>query len=96
MLCNIGLDTVHLVAYVHTISHCSLMTVFHNQILVKESQGLLGWGGSEAYGKGIEIFKHLAPEVVYRPMTLISHNKIKSLDWNQGIVNNILWLVLPG
>ena len=44
--------------------HRLLVIVLHHQVLVKEAKRLLRGGSSQANQVGVEVFQHLAPEVV--------------------------------
>lgn len=65
LLGNLGLDAVNVIPDVDTICDCPLMAVFHHKILVEEAERLFGRGCSQPDDKGIEVFEHLSPEMVY-------------------------------
>jgi len=60
--------------------------ILHDQVLVEEAEGLFVGGGGQADEKGIEVFEHLAPEVVNGAVALVGDDKIKGLDGDGGVV----------
>ena len=56
------------------------MAVLHDEVLVEEAEGLLGGRGGEADQEGVEVFEHLAPEVVDRAVALVDDDEVEGLD----------------
>ena len=68
------------------------MTVLHDEVLLEEAQGLLGWGGGESDEPRVEVFEHLPPEVVDGAVRLIRDDDVEGLDGNGGVVfDRCLW-----
>src|SRR5262249_46821149 len=51
-----------------------------------KAEGLLGWGSGETDQMGIEVFQHLAPEVVDGTVALVGDDNIESVDWDCRVV----------
>ena len=62
------------------------MVVFHDQVLLKEAEGLPGRGRGEADDEGVEVVQHLPPEVVDRAVTFVGDDEVEGLDGNVGVV----------
>ncbi len=81
-----GVDAVDIVVHVDAVRHGFLVVVFHDQILVEKAKGLLRRCGGEADQRGVEVFEHLAPEVVYGAVALVGDDEIKGLDGKAWVV----------
>src|SRR6266480_3364604 len=44
---DIRANNIHLVVHIYPICHCTLMTIFHDQVLVKEAECLFIWCGRQ-------------------------------------------------
>ena len=82
-------DAIDLVTDIHTIRHRSLVVVFHHEVLIEETDGLLGGSRGQSDEEGIKVFEHLTPEAVDGPVAFIDNNEIKGIGWNGGIVGHI-------
>ena len=74
---DLGFDSVHIIGHIHPIGNPPFMTVFHNQILVEETEGLLRGCSGQSYDKGIKVIKNLSPEIVNGAVAFIGNNKIE-------------------
>ena len=83
---DLRFDAVDVAADVHAIGHGFLVVVFHHEVLLEETEGLLGRRGGEADERGVEIFQHLPPEIVDGAMALVRDDEIKFLDGKRGVV----------
>src|SRR6185437_7458093 len=68
---NGSLDSVNVVVDVNAIAHRSLVVVLHHQVLIEKAEGLFRRRRGKADQMGIEIFQHLAPEIVDRTVALV-------------------------
>ena len=66
----------------------ALVSVFHDEVLIEEADGLLGRRGGEADEIGVEVFEHLAPEIVDGAMAFIGDDEVEGLDGDVRIVND--------
>ena len=64
------------------------MGVLHDEVLVEEAEGLLGGRGGEADEGGVEVFQHLAPEVVDGAVALVGDDEVEGLDGDGGVVGD--------
>ena len=92
VLGDVGFDPEYIVPDIHPVRNGPFVEVFHHQVLIEEPECLLGGGGRQANQEPIEILQHLPPEMVDRAVALISHDEIKGLDRDTGIVGNLFWL----
>ena len=81
-----GADAVHVVVDIDAVGHGLLVVVFHDEVLVKEAEGLLIRRGGETDEVGIEIFQHLCPEVVDGPVTFVGDDDVEGLDGNGRVI----------
>lgn len=87
-----GADTVHVVVHVDAIGYRLLMVVFHDKVLMEETEGLLVGRGGEADEVRIEVFQHLRPEVVDGPVAFVGDGDVEGFNRNGRIVVNRLRL----
>ena len=57
-----------------------IIIVLHHQVLVEEAERLLRRGRGQADQVGVEVFQHLAPEVVNGPVALVGEDDVERLD----------------
>src|SRR5213594_1993142 len=69
-----------------------LVSVFHDEVLIKEADGLLRRRGGEADEIGVEVFEHLAPEIVDGAVAFIGDDEVEGLDRDVRVVNDRRWL----
>ena len=81
-----GADAVDVATDIHAVGHGLFVVVFHDEVLLEETERLFRRRGSEADERGVEIFQHLSPEIVNGAMTFIRDDEIKFLDGKIGIV----------
>ena len=62
------------------------MAVFHHEVLIEEAEGLLAGRGGEADEVGVEVFEHLAPEVVDGAVALVGDDDVEGLDGDGRVV----------
>jgi hypothetical protein len=72
------------------------MGVFHHQILVEESQGLLQGSGSHAYQEGIKVLQNLPPEFVDGPVALIDYYEVEVFNGNSKGNGSLICGISPG
>ena len=77
---DLGLDAIDVVVDVDAVGHGLLVVVFHDEVLIEEAEGLLGRRGGEADQMGVEVFQHLAPEIVDRAVALVGDDDVEGLD----------------
>ena len=87
---DLGLDAVNVVADVDAVGHGPLVAVFHDEVLVEESDGLLGRGGGQADEETVEVFEHLPPQVVDGAVALVGDDEVERLNGDGGVVGDIL------
>ena len=90
------LDAVDLVTDVDAVGDGALVVVFHDEVLVEKTDGLLGRRGGEADEEGVEIFEHLPPEAVDGAVALVGDDEIERLDGDGGVVGDVLRAVVSG
>ena len=83
---DLRLDAVDVAAHIHAIGHGLLMAVFHDEVLLEETEGLLGRRGGQADEGGIEVFEDLPPEVVDGAVALVGDDEVEFLDGKGGVV----------
>ena len=54
---------------------------------MEEAEGLLGRRGGEADQGGVEVFEHLAPEVVDGAVAFVGDDEVEGLDGESGVVD---------
>ena len=91
---DLRFDAVDFVANIHAARDRTFVGVFSDEILIEETNGLLGRRGGEADEVGVEVFEHLPPEAVDGTMTFIGDDEIKHLDGDGGIVGDFLWATI--
>ena len=83
---DFGADAVDVEVHVYVVGHRLPVVVFHDQVLLKEAEGLPGRGRGEADDEGVEVVQHLPPEVVDRAVTFVGDDEVEGLDGNVGVV----------
>ena len=83
---DLGLDPVDVVIHVDAIGHRLFVAVFHDQVLIEKAEGLLIGRGGKADDMGVEIFQHLAPEMIDRPVAFIGDDDVEGLDGDRRVV----------
>ena len=96
LLCHTGTNPINLVADVDAIGDGTLVRVFGNQVLIEKTQRVLGRRRGQADDRRVEIFQHLPPKAIDRPMTFIGDDEIKGLNRNVGIVGKRQRLAILG
>ena len=89
-------NAVDVVADVDAVGDGALVAVFHHEVLVEEADGLLDGRGGEADEEGVEVFEHLAPEIVDGAVALVGDDEVEGLDGNGGVVCHVLRSVVGG
>jgi hypothetical protein len=90
LLGDLRFDAINLVADIDAIGHGPFVVIFGDEVLVEETDSLLGGRGGEADEKGVEVFQHLPPEIVNGAMTFVGDHEIERLNGNGGIVGDFL------
>ena len=83
---DLGLDAVDVVVDVDAVGHRLLVAVFHHQVLIEKAEGLLVGRGGKADDMGVEIFQHLAPEMVDRAVAFVGDDDVEGLDGDGRVV----------
>ena len=81
-------DAVDIVVDVHAVGDGLLVAVLHHEVLVEEADGLLGGRGGEADEVGVEVFEHLAPEVVDGAVAFVGDDEVEGLDGDVRVVGD--------
>ena len=84
----IGFDDVHLVADVDAVGDGLLMGILADHVLPEESVGAFVGRGGQADQGGVEVFQHLAPQVVDRAMALVDDDEVEELGRQSGTVDH--------
>src|SRR5205823_707252 len=79
---------VTVIGDVHVVGDGVLVAVFHDQVLIKEADGLLRRCGGKADEIGVEVFEHLAPEIVDGAVAFIGNDEVEGLDRDVRVVND--------
>ena len=77
---DLGLDAIDVVVDVDAVGHRSFVVVLHHQVLIEKAEGLLRRRRGKADQMGVEVFQHLAPEIVDRPVALVGDDDIEGVD----------------
>src|SRR5437870_7112325 len=85
---DLGVDLVNVVIDVDLVGDRALVAVFHDEVLIKEADGLLRRRRGEADEIGVEVFEHLAPKIVDGAVTFIGDDEVEGLDRDSGIVGD--------
>jgi hypothetical protein len=83
---NLGLDAVDIVVDVNAVGDRLLVAVFHHQVLIEEAEGLLVGRGGKADDMGVEIFQHLAPEMIDGAVAFVGDDDVEVLDGDGRVV----------
>ncbi len=83
---DLGLDAVDVVVDVDAVGDGLLVAVFHHQVLIEEAEGLLVGRGGKADEVGVEVFQHLAPEVVDGAVAFVGDDDVEGLDGDGRVV----------
>ena len=86
LLGELGFDAVDVVAHIDLVDHGVFVGVFGDEVLPKKADGLFGGCGGEANEEGIEVFEHLAPEVVDGAVAFVDDDDIERFDGDVGVV----------
>ena len=92
-------DDVDLVADIDTVGDGLLMRVLADDVLLEEPVRAVVRRGRQADEIGIEIFQHLAPQVVDRTVAFVDDDEVEELRWNPAVVDDrhrFLWLYQLG
>ena len=90
VLGDIRYDAVDIIANADAIGYSALVAVLHNQVLVEEAQGLLGWSGGETNDEGIEILEHLSPKMIDGAMSLVGYYEVEGFYGDGGVIGYFL------
>ena len=85
---DLRVDLVNVIGDVHVVGDGVLVSVFHDEVLIKEADGLLRRRGGEADEIGVEVFEHLAPEIVDGAVAFIGDDEVEGLDRDVRVVND--------
>ncbi len=85
---DLGVDLVDVVVDVDLVGDGALVAVFHDEILIEEADGLLGRRGGEADEIRVEVFEHLAPEIVDGSVAFIGNDEVEGLDGDVWVVDD--------
>ena len=77
---SFGVDFVHVIIDVHVVGDSALVSVFRDEILIEEADRLFPRRGDEADEIGVEVFEHLAPEIVGRAVAFIRDDEVLRTD----------------
>ena len=90
-----GADAVHVEVHVDAVGDGLVVAVLHDEVLIKEADGLPGGRGGEADEEGIEVKNHLRPQLVDGAVALIHDDEVEELGRDAGIVNHVGRLAFP-
>jgi hypothetical protein len=79
---------VNVIGDVHVVGDGVLVAVFHDEVLIKEADRLFRRRGGEADEIGIEVFEHLAPEIVDGAVAFIGDDEVEGLDRDVRVVDD--------
>ena len=91
---QLGFDAVDVVAHIDLVDHGVFVGVFGDEVLPKKADGLFGGCGGEANEEGIEVFEHLAPEVVDGAVAFVDDDYIELFDGDVGVVADGPWFFI--
>src|SRR5437870_13709782 len=86
--CYLSVYLVNVIGDVHVVGDGVLVSVFHDEVLIKEADRLLRRRGGEADEVGVEVFEHLAPEIVDGAVAFIRDDEVEGLDRDVRVVND--------
>src|SRR5207302_810497 len=79
---------VNVIGDVHVVRDGVLVSVLHDEVLIKEADGLLRRRGGEADEIGVEVFEHLTPEIVDGAVAFIGDDEVEGLDRDVRVVDD--------
>ena len=79
---------VNVIGDVHVVGDGVLVAVFHDEVLIKEADRLFRRRGGKADEIGIEVFEHLAPEIVDGAVAFIGDDEVEGLDRDVRVVDD--------
>src|SRR5205814_3451664 len=85
---DLGVYLVYVIGDVHVVGDGVLVPVFHDEVLIKEADGLLRGCGGEADEIGVEVFEYLAPKIVDGAMAFVGDDEVEGLDGDVRVVND--------
>ena len=83
---DLGVDAVDVVVDVDAVGDRLFVAVLHHQVLIEKAEGLLVGRGGKADQVGVEVFQHLAPEIVDRAVAFVGNDDIEGLDRDGRVV----------
>ena len=89
MFGDFGANAVNVVADIHAICDGALVGIFADEIFIEEADGLLARRGGETDEKGVEVFEHLAPQIVDGAMAFVGDDEVECFDRDHRIVFNL-------
>jgi len=63
--------------------------VFHHEVLIEKANGLFAGGGGEADEVGVEVFEHLAPEIIDGTVALVGDDEVVLLNGETWVVFDV-------
>ena len=84
---NLGLYNKDIIWNKNTIRYRLFKAIITDHVLVEISEGAVVGGGGKTDLKGVEIVKHLFPQVVDAPVTFINHYKVKKLRGQSVVID---------
>src|SRR5438128_11369460 len=85
---DLRVDLVDVIGNVHVVADGVLVSVFHDEVLIKEADGLLRRRGGEADEIGVEVCEYLAPQLVDGAVAFIRDDEVEGLDGDVRVVND--------
>ena len=86
---NIGLNEEDILTDIDTINNGLLTGILADHVLVEKGKGTLVWRSGQANDEGVEIFQHLVPNVVDRPMAFIDDDAVEKLRGNLFVIDDL-------
>ncbi len=85
---DLGLNPIDVVVDVDAVGDRFFVVVLHDQVLIEKAEGLLRRRRSEADQMGVEVFQHLAPEIVDRAVAFVGNDDVEGIDRKCRVVFN--------
>ena len=86
---NIGLNEEDVLTDIDPIDNGLLARILADHVLVEKGKGTLVWRSGQANDEGVEIFQHLIPNVIDRPMAFIDDDAVEKLRGNLFVIDDL-------
>ena len=86
---HVGFNEENVLAHIHAVDDGLLTGILADHVLVEKGKGALVRRGGQANDEGVEIFQHLIPNVIDRPMAFIDDDAVEKLRGNLFVIDDL-------